>query len=516
MQKKFLPVLVCLLFVVHAQAQSSSSTAKSLVEKAAAAMGGADHLRAIKTARIEYRAHRLWQEQSERPDGPFIVGYEHGTQSLDYATRTVREDVENHSLGAETGFQSSVTIADGVAQANMGDKHRPTSPSQLVDEYESLDFSAHRLVLAALDAPDLRALPDKKLHEELYHAVGFKYQGLPVRLYLNPYTSLPGAVEWTRSYPENIYWRGWGDVHNWQEFTNYSLLPGGIRLPSQTDLVRNDIPAHSLTVMKFELNPNFPADTLAITPDVKSAYEQRKQAMADGPPLGKPAPLVEGNDSLMQFVGAWNCAVIKQPDGLVIIEAPIGPAHTKALLAAARERYPNAPIKAVITTSDSWPHYAGVREVVANGIPLYATDLNRAILTRHLNAPFTQTPDTLAKSPKLAKITWVSQKTVIGSGPNRLEIYPMRNASGERMLMVHFPEYKLLYTSDLLQPGQDDRPFFFMEYVREAADAAAREHLTPEKFFGMHMHLNPWSMVTKALADNEAAGAAASTSSAGQ
>jgi glyoxylase-like metal-dependent hydrolase (beta-lactamase superfamily II) len=384
--------------------------------------------------------------------------------------------------------------------------------SQAVDAEEDLDFAAHRLVLAALDAKDLRSLPDVTLHAEQYHVVTFTVGSRPVRLFLNPYTNLPGAAEWTRSYPENIYWRGWGDVRNHVEFTNYSLLPGGIRLPAQYDLIRNDQPSQSELILKYDLNPRVAADAFAIAPEVRSTYEQRKAAMAEGPPLGKPLPLVEGDESLVQFRGAWNCAVVQQPDGLVIIEAPIGPAHTKALLAEAKKRYPNTPIKAVITTSDSWPHYAGIREVVANGIPIYAADLNRNILTRFLNAPYKQTPDTLAQSPKAPKITWVSQKTVIGAGANRLEVYPMRNASGERMLMVYMPDHKLLYTSDLLQPGQDDRPFFFMEYVRESADASAREHLAPEKFFGMHMPLGPWSTVTKALADNEAAGSATTSS----
>lgn len=499
--KKFSFALFCCVFLQCAAAQNVASSAKSYVQRAAEQMGGVEQLRAIKTLRIDYLGHRFMLEQSERPDGPFIVEYQSGTQLLNFATREVQEDSLTRTLGAEKGFPTSLTISGGVAQVNMGDKHRPGTPSQVVDANEALDYSAHRLVLAALDAADLKALPDATIHAETYHVVSFSQDHLPVRLYLNAFTGLPAVAEWTRAYPESIYWRAWGDVRNRHEFTNYSLLPGGIRLPSQTDLSRNGQASHSQLILKFDLNPQVADGAFAIAPEVKSAFEQRKTLMAEGPPLGKLSPLVAGDDSLVQFVGAWNCAVIKQSDGLVIIEAPIGPAHTKSLLSEAKKRFPGAPIKAVITTSDSWPHFAGVREVVAAGIPIYATDLNRAILTRFLNAPFTQNPDTLAKSPKQAKFTWVSQKTTIGTGPNRLEIYPMRNASGERMLMVYLPQHKLLYTSDLLQPGQDG-PFFIMEYVREAADAAMREKLAVDRFFGMHMPLTPWTKVQEALADN--------------
>ena len=135
---------------------------------------------------------------------------------------------------------------------------------------------------------------------------------------------------------------------------------------------------------------------------------------------------------------------------------PVSSEHTKTLFAEAAKRYPNVPIKAVITTSDAWAHFAGIREVVADETPIYATDLNQPVLTRLVDAPFTQHPDTLAKASKPAKFHWVSQKTTIGAGPNRIEIYPIRNASGARMLMLYLPEFHLLYSSDLVNRSETD------------------------------------------------------------
>lgn len=485
-------------------AQNSTSLARSYVQRAIEQMGGAARLEAIKTARVEYWGHHYLLEESERPDGPWIVGYERTTDLRDYEHGDLHQDTEEWGLGtgSNDGVKSSITVADGVAQMTIDNKHLPGSMEEVVNAQERLDFSANRLILAALSAPDLRADPDARIHGEPYHAVSLKYDGVPVYIYLNAFTGLPGVVEWTRAYPNSIFWRVWGDVQNRLEYTTYQLLPGGVRLPLQADFSRNGQPFTTETIMKIELNPQLPQDAFEIAPEVKTAFEQRKPLMADGPPLGKPSPLVEGDDSLVQFVGAWNCAIVRQLDGLVILEAPISPAHTRSLLRQAYTRFPNLPVKAVITTSDAWPHFGGIREIVANGIPIYAVDLNEPILTRFVNAPFTQSPDTLARSTKAAKFHWVSAKTVIGTGPNRLELYPMRNASGERMMMVYFPGHKLLYTSDLLQPGQNGA-FFMMEYVREAADAARRENLSVDRFFGMHMHLSPWTDVENALASME-------------
>ena len=495
-----LPLLLLFTSVVPTTfAQAPRNPAKSYIERAVEEMGGVSRLEAVKTARVEYWGHRYLLEESERPDGPWIVAYEKANELRDYQRGVLHEDEEQWGLGLEEGVKSSMTVADGVAQTTTGDQPRPLSMEQVVDAQEELDFSPNRLMLGALSAADLHALADTRIHGEPYHVVAFTRDAIPIRVYLNAYTGLPGVVEWTRAYPYSNFWRVWGDVQNRLEYTAYQLLPGGIRLPLQYDLARNGQPFTSEIITKIELNPQFPQDAFVISPDVRSAFEQRKPRMAEGPPLGKPSPLVQGDDSLVQFVGAWNCAIVKQSDGLVVLEAPISPAHTRALLAEAHSRFPNMPIKAAITTSDAWPHFGGIREIVANGIPIYAVDLNQPILTRFIDAPFTQAPDTLAQFPKPARFHWVSGKTVIGSGPNRLELYPMRNASGERMMMVYFPEHKLLYTSDLVQPGQNG-PFFMMEYVHEASDAVKRQNLTVDRFFGMHMPMSPWINVEKALA----------------
>lgn len=483
-------------------AQAPRNPSKSYVERAIEEMGGISRLEAIKTARIEYWGHRYLLEESERPDGPWIVAYLNATELRDYQRGALQEDEEQWGLGLEGGVKSSMTVADGVAQMTTGDQPRPVTMGQVVDAQQKLEFSPDRLMLAALSAADLHSLPDTWIHGEPYRVIAFTRDAIPIRAYVNVYTGLPGIVEWTRAYPYSTFWRVWGDVQNRLEYTAYQLLPGGIRLPLQYDLMRNGQPFTSEIITKIELNPPLPQNSFGISPDVRAAFEQLKPRMIEGPPLGKPSPLVQGDDSLVQFVGAWNCAIVKQPDGLLILEAPISPAHTSALLAEAHKRFPNSPIKAAITTSDAWPHFGGIREVVANGIPIYAVDLNQPILTRLINAPFTQVPDTLAKSPKPAIFHWVSAKTVIGAGQNRLELYPMRNASGERMMMVYFPEHKVLYTSDLVQPGQKG-PFFMMEYVREASDAAKRENLIVNRFFGMHMPMSPWTDVEKALVATE-------------
>ena len=183
--------------------------------------------------------------------------------------------------------------------------------------------------------------------------------------------------------------------------------------------------------------------------------------------------------------------------GLVILEAPLTGNYSQKVLAEAERRFPGVPVKAVVSTGDAWTYIGGVREYVARGIPVYALDWNKPILERLIKAPFRFVPDTLARQPRAPKFNFVSGKTVIGAGENRIELYPVRGSGGERMMLAYFPQHKLLYGSDLVQPGRGG--FFSSQYLAETAAVVEGQHLTVEQVYAMHLPATPWNKVTQAL-----------------
>ncbi len=102
------------------------------------------------------------------------------------------------------------------------------------------------------------------------------------------------------------------------------------------------------------------------------------------------------------------------------------------------------------------------------------------------------------KNGRKAKLNIVKEKTVIGTGANRLELYPIRSETGERMIMVYAPEYHLLYGSDLVQ-SKPDGTFFMPQYLSELIDAAKRKNLKIDNVFAMHSGVIPWSSLEKAV-----------------
>jgi hypothetical protein len=146
-----------------------------------------------------------------------------------------------------------------------------------------------------------------------------------------------------------------------------------------------------------------------------SSRSKRCDPIFDNRPLAQGADFYPG---IVQFPGAMNTALVLQADGIVVLEAPISAGYSQRVLAEAEKRFPGAPSKAVISTSDSWPHFSGLRECVARGIPVYILDLNRPILERFLASPRTFFPDNFAEALRKPDFRIVSAKTVIGEGPN--------------------------------------------------------------------------------------------------
>lgn len=116
------------------------------------------------------------------------------------------------------------------------------------------------------------------------------------------------------------------------------------------------------------------------------------------------------------------------------------------------------PIKAVLSTSDSWPHVGGIRYDMAQSLPIDILDLNQSPLDRMLRAPHTLDPDPLQTS---------------------------------------------LYASDTLLINPD-HTLYDPELMQEVRQAVDREHLAVDTVFAMHQKPVPWSdavaLIGKAVA----------------
>ena len=499
-----IPVSVWLAAVLVLSAPQSSATgARAVVLRAIDALGGEAALKSIKTLNIDAMGHDYFIEQSERPEGPFIVRYTQTVEKRDVAVGRSRIETQQRftQVPAWTGAGTSVIVDGETAAMNRAERYAPATRDSYEEGRERIELAPERLLFTALAAGDLASAPDVKMHGVTQHVVTFEWRGRKARLMIDAGDDVPTALELSSEDTFGI----WGTVRATTKYSLWTLVAGGVRYPLQFDREWNGVTRSSTTIMKIAVNQALDDKDFTIPAEAKAAFEKLPTAtrfsMLKLDPEKQRVEIEPGK--IVQYGGNWNVAFVQQPDGIVVIEAPVGSHYSVQVLDEAAKRYPGVKVKAVVTTSDAWPHMGGVREYVARGIPVYALDLNQPILERLLKADYAAHPDALAKAPKAARFTWVSGKTAIGTGDTRMELYPIRGENGERMMMAYFPASKVLYTSDEIQP-QRGGGFFMPELLLEVKDAIKRERLAVDRIFGFHIGPTPWSEIEAAIASASA------------
>lgn len=474
--------------------------APALLREALAAQGGEQALRALKSVQWQAKGYRNMVEQSERPAGPYLTEFDTIAEVHDFAGGRYRRTVDG-TVFPFGPFSSGIVFDNSAAMRTRDDSKTAATP-QLADiARERLALSPERLLLTALDAADVHREADQLLQEVPQNVLAFSLHKAPVRIFLNAYTHLPTAVDYAGPLARTGFWSFLGDVTLRTYYSFWWLAKGGIHYPMQWNMESNGLPDGMLHIHALRIDEALADASLDIPDSVRAAYDpQARPTDRDATPLGQAGkPAQELAPGIVFIPGEWNATIIRQDDGIVILEAPIASGYALKVLAEARRRFPDVPVKAVITTSDAWPHLAGVRQFVAEGIPVYALDLNRPILERVINAAYTSRPDALQATHRKADLRLVGARMVLGTGVNRLEIVPIRGETSERQLMVYFPQHRLLYGSDAFQ--RDDKGvYFYPQTMAELADAVTREQLGVDQFFMMHVDPTPWSEVAKAIA----------------
>ena len=428
-------------------------------------------------------------EQSERPEGPYFVSFFETTEQHDHAGGAMRRQSDINPPGGQH-YGATLLVANSIAMQSVGARQVPGSTRDVQAAKEELALSPERVLLTALDAGDAQREADTVLQGVLHYVIRFTLDGAEARLYLNQDTHLPTSLEYCGVLAKTGYAIYLGDVTMRTFWSYWRLDKHGIRYPMQWDVQLNGRPSQMMMLRDLKIDE--PTDQkLAIPPGVAKQFNPDAPARTpDTVTLGK--DIQELAPGVIQIRSSWNVTIVDQGDGIVILEAPISSHYSAQVISESKLRFPGKKIKAVVTTSDSWPHLAGIREYAANGIPIYALDLSEPIVRRTLDASYTSHPDALQLAPRRQDLHFISGKTLIGAGQNRIELYPLRGETSERQMMAYLPELRLLYGSDPFQ-RLGNGEFSDDQAVSELLDAVAREHLDVDRFFMMHLGPTPFS-----------------------
>ena len=503
--------IACLSGILGARqglAPAPPSSAATAVSRAIAALGGEARLTSIESISVEAIGHEWALEQSERPEGPWLAQYVQTTELRDAKGERLRRQAQRRNWSFPRWSPDpaqTLIVAGGSAARTDGQRWRPGGPTDLDDALDTFALSPERLLLTARSASDLSLGTPKQLQGVAHHSLTFTWRNRPLTLYLNSWTHRPTMLQMVR----DDQWGIWGDVTE-TRFYSWWDLQDGLWYPRQVTVQWNGLPLRDTTTMAWTVDAPIDEATFAIPAETAAAFAQVK-----GRPFGlqtlrvDESKAIELSPNVVLLAGSWNVLLLKQPDGVVVIEGPISSQYSEGVIAAAAKRFPGVPIKAVVTTSDAWPHIGGLREYVARKIPVYALDLNVPILDRLVKSTRTNDPDALSRRPVPPQWTPIGSATTIGSGDSRIQLIPVRGELGERMMIAYLPGLKLAYSSDLIQPGQKGG-FFMPGMLQEVVAALAREQVaTPDRVVGMHLTPTPWQEVEAAVRDAMQRGATA-------
>lgn len=334
---------------------------------------------------------------------------------------------------------------------------------------EEIRLSPERLALAAASAAGRHLLPDSITEAgRRLHVIAW---GDPeLQLLVDAETSLPAGWTGVRSYTDDPNWAVWGDVPTRVAWSNWSADSTGLRYPFTINVWHDRRRIRTISYTDIDWRADFPADSFA---DV-SVRRQRFISQLDTS-LGNGSPdITEHAGGILQIGGIYDVTLVRQGDGVVVIEAPHSSGYSRSILDEVERRWPGTPVKGVVAASLVWPHLAGVRTYAARGIPIYASPRVARTIRGMTAAPHRLAPDELSERPTAADVREVADSVRIGN----LVVHRAPQSGGEHgraTLIVTFDDVPLAYLGDLYVPERFE-PNFWRESLAEglaALDAIA-------------------------------------------
>lgn len=467
------------LLVVIAFGESFAQTknqAHVIIETALNALGGREKIVNIQNLQFSGYGYHNALEQSERFEGPYIPSNFAFQNIFDFKD-TLAQYASSEQVFT---FQSKFKYLIDKSALALIVQGKPTPWPQDQTAQDDLFLNPLALLFRAERAPSLRLLGDSVVQRVPHKRILFSWNDHPVVISINSDTYLPTLVEIEKTYSDSFL-GVWGDLKKVVHYSFWDLLDNGVHYPLQKDIYFMGKLWESSVITQIKINQPLLADSLRIPSAAKSAAlditkstsVQLKKMMESKSEIAKDIWLIPGY---------CNSTVIRQSDGIVIVEAPNTSDNTDLIIEQVKSLFPTLPIKNIVTTSDAWLHCGGVRSAAANS-SVVALKGNQAIIEELLQANYKSNPDRWQKMrKKKASITYVDKRSPFGTGVNRFEAIPYRTEAGERMMMVYFPQHKLLYASDLLQPGNWEK-----HYTLEVIQAVTREKLEVDLVYAMHM-----------------------------
>lgn len=444
------------------------------------------------------------------------VDFMNQAQHGDWDSTTIEVFPGTHGSWTEVSSkgQGFVTGQDGGYPP--ADKGVPMISSRIAARWKELSMMTPALLLqyALVHREQVQELPDQYWNGSPYHVLSvsqFNGWPAPVRLFIDPGTMLLAKSDTIEDDPvygdalvEFAYddWRSAGLSQ--APFSITQHLAGAVILDERRSEIADN---PSLPSNEFSLRSDLqgPQDSaLADYGKRSSEYLLRTQeygaAIYDD--LSKYMQPVELAPGLIHYrVGGYNSLAVELATSILVVEAPLYEAASAAVIKDIKTRFPGKPIKYIVSTHFHYDHSGGTRTYAAEGaqviVPQEAVSFYRSMLA----SPHTLRPDALARNPKQVLVTGVGDRLSVTEGARTVTMYNISQSHSEGCLVAFVEDAKMLFTSDLFNPGGlgpnpmgPDRPYhdlYARQLVKELTNLGINE-MNLTTFVGGHGITGSW------------------------
>jgi glyoxylase-like metal-dependent hydrolase (beta-lactamase superfamily II) len=407
--------------------------AVAIVEKAIAAMGGAEQLRAIKRIQRELVGTLPDPGQGESPGKPDnapireVLARDGTSKVADVLDLLIRGGLRLH-------FRS---VSDGQEgfRVNYENNTVITFPAARAAPFVQIILRRfpEQLLLNAQRRPEaLRYLGTQTVNSRKYEVVAYgDLDGEVDDLYFDAVTGDLARVQRLNDDPVR------GDAPIATIYTRYQRT-GGLRFPTRIIGLQGADTVNDVAVERVVLDSV--ADSLFAKPEGLPTT-----AVPDpGPklvPLGSDVYLVKGG---------YNAAFAVFDQYVLVLEAPLSSTYQQGVLTLIDSVAPKKPIRYVVSTHFHYDHLGGVRPYIARHATIVTTDAAAQVIRRLATRPHSLRPDTLSKAPVPPAIEVVRERRSFTDAHHAVEIISMRNLPHvAEILVAYIPALKLLFQGDL-------------------------------------------------------------------
>jgi hypothetical protein len=421
---------------------SNISPEMQLIHVAADALGGKARIQQIKTVEIHGEGDAPNLGQNLTPDSELpnwrVTEFRRMIDVANARMRITQVRTAQFLFAGETVQRLDQGI-DGEFGYNVGENRMPVRTSESAARDRRIELLHHpvTIIRAALDGKakigNLRKSTDYATLDVTTAA------GDVLTLDLDPASKMPLRVT-SMSYNNNL-----GDVRIETAFSEYEMAHG-LKLPRRLTTKIDKFPQLDIRVTKNTVDSDFG--------DIAAPAEVRSQSVPPAAAVTVTAEQVGKGIWWLAGSGNHRSVLFEFDDHLVLFEAPLNEARTKAVIDTARSLRPEKPLTHIIVSHHHFDHSGGLRMAVAEGLTLITYRGNVELFKELVARKHTIVQDALARNPKPLKIEAVDDELTLKDNSMEIRLYHVKNNPREGTnLFAYIPRDRILVQADLYDSG---------------------------------------------------------------